>query len=107
MSRHSVPQPNGTVLTVGWDPPLDTFFAQVYPPEPEGVCEDPECPVAEVTVGDHALADCQDNSPVIWLGAAPNAIPDLEGLVSELQSVGIDLDRHVAGLLEADRSEGV
>jgi hypothetical protein len=30
VSRHEIPVAGGRTLTVGWDPPLQTFFAQLH-----------------------------------------------------------------------------
>jgi hypothetical protein len=63
MSRSSIPaqQPDLTV-TVGWDNPLMTFFAQVFDPSIE---EDAKA--------------C-----LLWIGTAPEAIPTVAALQAQL-----------------------
>ena len=65
MSRYSIPaQQPGLTVTVGWDNPLCTFFAQVFDPS----IEDDE-------------AAC-----LLWIGTAPEAIPTVAAL--QVQLVG-------------------
>src|SRR5262249_23575432 len=63
MSRYSLPpQQPGLTVTVGWDNPLGTFFAQVFDPSTE---EDADaCP--------------------LWIGTAPGAIPTVAALQAQL-----------------------
>ena len=63
MSRYSVPaQHPALTVTVGWDNPLATFFAQVFDPSIE---EDAEA--------------C-----LLWIGTAPEAIPTVAALQAQL-----------------------
>ena len=63
MSRYSLSaQPPGLTVTVGWDNPLCTFFAQVFDPSIE---EDADA--------------C-----LLWIGTAPGAIPTVAALQAQL-----------------------
>jgi len=63
MSRYSLPaQQPGLTVTVGWDNPLGTFFAQVFDPSIE---EDADA--------------C-----LLWIGTAPEAIPTVAALQAQL-----------------------
>jgi hypothetical protein len=63
MSRYSLPaQQPGLTVTVGWDNPLCTFFAQVFDPSIE---EDADA--------------C-----LLWIGTAPGAIPTVAVLQAQL-----------------------
>lgn len=87
MSRHNTDTPNGGMLTVGWDPPLHTYFAQVYQPEPEGMCEDPDCDLRDVPgLTQHRLDQCQDNNPVVWIGLMGEEVRTVEDLADKLGS---------------------
>lgn len=52
MSRHDISLPAGRTLTVGWDPPLQTFFGIVIAPDEDGprlwVGSDPQAPLRGV-----------------------------------------------------------
>jgi len=63
MSRYRIPaqDPDLTVI-VGWDNPLMTFFAQVFNPSIED----------------------DDEACVLWIGAAPEAIPTVAALQAQL-----------------------
>jgi hypothetical protein len=63
MSRYPFPaqDPCFTVV-VGWDNPLATFFAQVFDPS----------------------IDDDDEVYVLWIGAAPQAIPSVAALQAQL-----------------------
>jgi hypothetical protein len=61
--------------TVGWDPPLGTYFAQVYPND-----------------GD------LDDDPVLWIGLRPRQAPSLEALRVALQPYGGISDELAAAL---------
>jgi len=62
MSRYSIPaQQPGLTVTVGWDNPLCTFFAQVFDPSIE---EDADA--------------C-----LLWIGTAPGAIPTVAALQAQ------------------------
>ena len=63
MSRYSIPAQNPALtVTVGWDNPLGTLFAQVFDPSIE---EDAEA--------------C-----LLWIGTAPEAIPTVAALQAQL-----------------------
>src|SRR5262245_28101653 len=63
MSRYSVPaQHPALTVTVGWDNPLVTFFAQVFDPAIE---EDADA--------------C-----LLWIGTAPEALPTVAALQAQL-----------------------
>lgn len=52
-------------VVVGWDNPLQTYFVQVFPPEPA----DPD----------------EDERPLAWLGGFPDELPTLEALMKVLK----------------------
>ncbi len=63
MSRYHFPaQDPRFMAVVGWDNPLATFFAQVFNP----------------------LIDDDDEAYVLWIGAAPQAIPTVAALQAQL-----------------------
>jgi hypothetical protein len=63
MSRYSIPAQNPALtVIVGWDNPLQTFFAQVFNPSIE---EDAEA--------------C-----LLWIGTTPQAIPTVAALQAQL-----------------------
>ena len=63
MSRYRVPaQDPGLTVIVGWDNPLETFFAQIFDPS---IAEDTEA--------------CR-----LWIGTTPAAIPTVAALQAEL-----------------------
>jgi hypothetical protein len=63
-SRYHFPGLNPNhLISVGWDAPLTTFFAQVF---------------------DSSDDDEDKNEPILWLGDEPRQIPTLEMLVKEL-----------------------
>jgi hypothetical protein len=84
VSRHEIPVAGGRTLTVGWDPPLQTFFAQLRDPTS--------------TAGDR---------PVLWVGTDLHELYDLDDLARVLGHA--DLARYLTpelGLrLERDREE--
>lgn len=81
MSRHQIALPRGRVLTVGWDPPLQTFFAVV---RAAGIV-----------------------APELWVGADLHELYDLDDLARALGRA--ELAHHLTpelGLrLERDREE--
>jgi hypothetical protein len=81
VSRHEIPVAGGRTLTVGWDPPLQTFFAQL------------RAPVRE--------------EPVLWVGVDLHELYDLDDLARALGRA--QLARYLTpelGLrLERDREE--
>lgn len=85
MSRYEIPthRPN-LECEVGWDPPLATFFAQVYDhegPDPYG-----------------------DGGLFVWVGTSYAQIPRAAELVARLEP-WVEIDDHVVAALEADRAE--
>lgn len=60
MSRHDIPTVEGVTVVVGWDPPLQTFFGQVYHPE-----------------------DDEDAGPRLWVGVM-DRLSTVEDLLDEL-----------------------
>jgi hypothetical protein len=63
-SRYHFPghHPNH-LISVGWDAPLTTFFAQIF------------------------SSDEDEDEPILWLGDEPRQIPTLEMLVKEVAEV--------------------
>jgi len=55
-------------VVVGWDPPLSTFFGQIYMLERE---HEPGCQSKTEFVTEGHQEDCVcDNAPVLWVGAS-------------------------------------
>lgn len=85
MSRHEIEpfDPVNTVI-VGWDPPLQTFFAQVK----SGLLEksDPDDPF------------------LLWVGCFAGEIYDVEGLVDALRPFA-ELDTKIRKKLSDDKGE--
>ena len=81
MSRYAFPAVDDDELavSVGWDPPLQTFFAQVEPPGgvgPEGL--------------------------LLWVGTTDGEISDVAHLAQSLSDWG-DIPLELRGRLEEDR----
>lgn len=55
MSRHELPAADGFEVVVGWDPPLGTFFAQVW---------------------DRRVDEDDPAAEVLWIGCTPGEIRD-------------------------------
>lgn len=86
MSRHEIDafDPVNTVI-VGWDPPLQTFFAQVKSSLLEK--SDPDDPF------------------LLWVGCFPGEIYDIDGLVDALRPFA-HLDAEICKALYGDKDEG-
>lgn len=89
MSRHIIPNapgsPTGRETTVGWDPPLTTFFAMAFDPPASGDFED-------------------DETEVFWVGCMPNEIPTVDELVRVLAEHNVELPAGLAARLENDKA---
>ncbi len=82
MSRHELtPKQDGFVVVVGWDSPLQTFFAQVLQEQ-----------------GD------DDDSILLWLGTATRECPTPDSLVAPLQPYA-ELGADMLARLRADLAE--
>lgn len=57
MSRHELTAPDNVEVIVGWDPPLNTFFVQVW---------------------DRKLPELAPASELLWVGWKPGEITDIE-----------------------------
>lgn len=77
MSRHSTTIA-GCEVVVGWDPPMQTYFGQVY---------------------DHTLED-EDENPIVWIGLMDN-VTSLDDLREQLGRYGTAVDVF-AGMLEQE-----
>jgi hypothetical protein len=83
MSRYDIPTRDpGLSAVVGWDNPLQSYFAQVLRPE---------------------TADDGDDNVVLWVGAAPREVITVEDLARHLAPF-VDLAPQVAEQLRADRA---
>ncbi|GAA0402632.1 hypothetical protein GCM10009530_63230 [Microbispora corallina] len=97
MSRRIIPNalgsPAGRETTVGWDAPLNTFFAMAFDPPASGDLDD-------------------DEVEVFWVGTAPGEIPTVQRLAKALAQHGVELPMLVAQRLsedcagEGDQSQG-
>jgi len=67
---------------VGWDPPLETFFGQVF---------------------DARHRDDDHDGLAIWMGVAPQEVPTAAALAERL-SPWVDIDVDLIEALEADRA---
>ena len=88
MSRRTIPNaagsPSGRLTTVGWDPPLTTFFGMAFDPPASGDFDD-------------------DETEVFWVGVMPNELPTVEDLTRALAEHGVQLPAGLADALERDR----
>lgn len=88
MSRRTIPNapdsPSGRLTTVGWDPPLTTFFGMAFDPPASGDLDD-------------------DEIEVFWVGAMPNELPTVEDLARALAEHGVTLPPGVADQLGRDK----
>ncbi|NRQ31329.1 hypothetical protein HII36_05680 [Nonomuraea sp. NN258] len=86
MSRYTIPNapgsPDERVTTVGWDAPLNTYWATAF---------DPPAPGAE------------DDVEVFWIGYTPCALPDVESLVTALREHGVEIPPSTLTKLRADK----
>ena len=84
MSRYEIPARRPALeCEVGWDPPLATFFAQVYDhdgPDPYG-----------------------DGGLMVWFGTSYAEIPKAEELIARLER-WVEVDPQTVATLEADKA---
>lgn len=64
MSRHELPAADGLEVVVGWDPPLSTFFAQVW---------------------DRRLEEDDPAAELLWIGCAPREINDIQKVMDAVK----------------------
>lgn len=83
MSRHVIPHPDGLEVVVGWDPPLNTFFAQVFA----------------------GGSDVDDPTELLWVGCSPREIHNVEQVRSAV-APWVPLPEGVARALYADAHGG-
>jgi hypothetical protein len=86
MSRHEIParDPAHKVI-VGWDPPLQTFFAQVIDRNKE--------------------AAGKDDKFVLWIGCGLREITEIETLAKKIARYAV-LTRDMVATLYGDKDEG-
>ena len=82
MSRYRMETGVFTVI-VGWDPPLDTYFAQVWDPR---------------------LQEHLDGGCVYWIGTHPGGIKTIEALQGAISSY-VMLPREITAQLRRDQAE--
>lgn len=83
MSRHDVPtRDERYAVVVGWDPPLQTFFAQVL----------------------ERSREHDDDTMVAWVGTARGEIPTVEGLAEQLSPYA-SLPADLQDTLQAESAE--
>lgn len=83
MSRYNIPTRDpGLSAAVGWDNPLQSFFAQVLRPE---------------------TAAADDDNVLLWVGTAPREVVTVEDLARHLAPFA-DLAPQIAEHLRADRA---
>jgi hypothetical protein len=88
MSRYHV-KTNGYTIVLGWDNPLETYFAQVWKGEPESAeNRHPDFP----SLGPH---------PLLWLGTERHQVPTVEELMVKLRPY-VELPPSVREQLKAD-----
>ena len=83
MSRHEIPARDRSLsVAVGWDNPLQTFFAQVARPD---------------------AGDDDDDHMILWVGTEPREVITVEDLARHLAPFA-DLSDEAAAQLRADRA---
>ncbi|MFB4284897.1 hypothetical protein ACBJ59_57185 [Nonomuraea sp. MTCD27] len=86
MSRYTIPNapgsPDKRVTTVGWDAPLNTYWATAF---------DPPASIDEEDV------------EVFWIGYTPCALPDVESLATALREHGVELPPATLDKLRRDK----
>jgi hypothetical protein len=89
VSRHTIPNapgsPEGRETTVGWDPPLATFFAMAMDPP---TSSDPD----------------DDPIEVFWHGCTPYELPTIGDLARALARHGVELPVGIARQLAEDHA---
>ena len=85
MSRHAVTSNNPALdIIVGWDPPLETFFAQVMRTD--------------------LTDDAHENHVVLWIGTANREIERAESLIGPLAPYGA-VPPALVEMLDAERAQ--
>ncbi|UBU16633.1 hypothetical protein [Nonomuraea gerenzanensis] len=86
MSRYTIPNapgsPDTRVTTVGWDAPLNTYWATAFDPPTSIDGEDAE---------------------VFWIGYTPCALPDVASLVTALHEYGVKIPPFTLDALGRDK----
>ncbi|MEU7891737.1 hypothetical protein AB0B45_02605 [Nonomuraea sp. NPDC049152] len=86
MSRYTIPNapgaPEDRVTTVGWDGPLNSYFAMAFDPP---------------TTGD------EDYAEVFWIGYTPCELPDVASLVTALRAHGVEVPPFTLDALRMDK----
>lgn len=80
MSRYVIQDDGRREVVVGWDPPLGTFFAQIFAPQ---LPEDEE-------------------ELIWWVGGGQCEVPSLSALQDALRTQGIHLNEATRGKLNED-----
>jgi hypothetical protein len=83
MSRHTLRDDDKFEVVVGWDPPLATYFLQVF---------------------DKGKASGDDEGLIVWKGVPPESIRDLHKLKT-LTTEWADLEDGMVHILAAERDE--
>jgi hypothetical protein len=94
MSRMEIGLPEGALLVVGWDPPLATFYAQVFERGTTHTCDVTGCFIEE----QHVRRACHDELIELWVGMSHAELPTLEDLERAL-------DANASSLSEAAKAE--
>ncbi|GAA4946351.1 hypothetical protein HD597_006798 [Nonomuraea thailandensis] len=86
MSRYTIPNPPDSpedrVITVGWDAPLNTYWATAFDPPASIDGEDVE---------------------VFWIGYTPCELPDVESLATALRKHGVEIPPFTVEALRVDK----
>jgi hypothetical protein len=89
MSRFERALPEEGLLIVGWDPPLQSFYGQVFPAGAMARCQDPNCWNKDVS---HVRRDCYEDEdhpwPEPWVGCSFEELPTVERLEEALGEYG-------------------
>lgn len=80
MSRYVLEATERREVVVGWDPPLGTFFAQIYAPQ----------------------AEDDEEEAIWWIGYQPHEVPTLRELDEALASQGVALTHEIGRKLAFD-----
>ncbi|HLM60329.1 MAG TPA: hypothetical protein VK308_05980 [Pyrinomonadaceae bacterium] len=72
-------------ISVGWDRPLNTFFALVHTNQTDD--------------------DLRDLPPVLWLGGNPNEFPELAPMMQQLNDCGYHIPLNLEMIILRDSEE--
>ena len=115
MSSYIIALPTGQALTVGWDRPLNTFFALVERPY-ELISVDERNAIYEATEADEsrdsyctAVEEAEEakneDRITLWLGAEKNEFPEIGRFIRRLTAEGFQISDETREKLIKDQKE--